>query len=58
MTCLAKRREACRVLEDREASPEQVAIAKSILNEEVCSGCSNPLTVELSLDDLMCDNKG
>lgn len=56
-TCLDNKREATRVVEDRNSTPEQVAAAKTILNERLCSGCSNPLTATLALDDLMCDKR-
>lgn len=56
-TCIEKRREACVILENRNSSSDQIVWAKNVLNEEVCLGCSNPLTIELSLDDLMCDFK-
>lgn len=56
-TCLETKREAGKVIEDRDATPEQVAAAKAILNQKLCSGCSNPLVASLALDDLMCDNR-
>jgi len=56
-TCIEIRREAANVLDDPDASPKEVEIAKNILKQKMCSGCSNPLTYKLGLDDLMCEKQ-
>lgn len=56
-TCIEIHREAAKVLDDMSSSSKEVKVAKEILKQKMCLGCSNPLTRELGLDDLMCDNR-
>lgn len=56
-TCIDKKFEAAAILENREATVEQVNSAKEIMKEPMCSSCSNPLVYDLGLDDLFCNTK-
>jgi len=55
-SCLDKERAAANILEDRNASEEQVKAAKEfLLNSARCHSCNNPLVSQYSMDDLLCE---
>lgn len=57
MTCLSKKDEAAQVLDNPRASKEEVDRAKEVIFSPSCLGCRNPLTRQLSIDDIMCTEK-
>lgn len=57
MTCIERKREAAKRLDDRNLSKEEIDRAKEVLFSTSCHSCSNPLVLHLQLDDLLCEAK-
>jgi hypothetical protein len=57
MTCIERQSNAANVLDNHKSTTEEVEAAKKTLTIKSCHSCSNPLVRELSIDDLLCDNK-
>jgi hypothetical protein len=57
MTCLEKRRQAAKVFDNHQATPEQLQEARQVLAEPSCHSCKNPLVDYLAIDNILCEKQ-